>query len=74
MFEDTIKRYSIYIPIERYKSKLTFRESIEMKQVKRNVSQIHVNQPVCPERLWILAVLALVPLLERGFLPTECSH
>jgi hypothetical protein len=49
------------------------RESIGMKQVKRNVSQIHVNQPVCAERIWILAFLALMPLLERGFLPTDCS-
>ncbi len=44
-----------------------------MKQAKRNVAQIHANQPVCPERLWILAFLALIPLLERGFLPTDCS-
>ncbi len=45
-----------------------------MKQAQRHLPQIHPNQPVCPQQLWILAVLALVPLLERGFLPTDCSH
>lgn len=45
-----------------------------MKQAQRHQQQIDVNQPICPERLWILAFLALMPLLERSFLPTDCSQ
>jgi hypothetical protein len=44
-----------------------------MKQAQRHLPQIDANQPVCPERIWILAFLALIPLLERGSLPTDCS-